>query len=139
MRNCCGCSICYLAFLVSNVEKLERYFLSFLLNEENSKVLNISRGLTASAGLSPGWRSPGDCPCLTAHLRHRPEPGASAAGVECIQYNTLELQTKVREDFTITEKARSEKAHTRAFSWLNAPISAFKFKTLRRPFSIVSL
>ena len=34
---------------------------------------------------------------------------------------------KVREYFTITEKAP-----TRAFSWLKAPISAFTFKTLLR-------
>ena len=41
---------------------------------------------------------------------------------------TLELQAKVPEklkDFTITEKAP-----TRAFSWLKAPTSTFTFKTL---------
>ena len=38
-----------------------------------------------------------------------------------------ELQTKVREDFTITEKAR-----TKASSWLKAPMNAFNFKTLLR-------
>ena len=38
---------------------------------------------------------------------------------------TLELQTKVREDFASTEKAP-----TRAFSWLKVPYSAFTFKTL---------
>ena len=37
----------------------------------------------------------------------------------------LESYSKVREDFTITEKAP-----TRAFSWLKAPTSAFTFKTL---------
>ena len=37
----------------------------------------------------------------------------------------VELQTKVREDFTITEKAP-----TRAFPWLKAPTSIFTFKTL---------
>ena len=37
----------------------------------------------------------------------------------------LELQTKVRKDFTITEKAP-----TRAFFWLKAPTSAVIFKTL---------
>ena len=35
--------------------------------------------------------------------------------------NGLELQTKVREDFTITEKAPS--STSRAFSWLKAPAS----------------
>ena len=39
---------------------------------------------------------------------------------------TLELQTKVREYFTITEEAPS-----RAFSWLKAPTLAFTVKTLR--------
>ena len=37
----------------------------------------------------------------------------------------LELPTKVREDFTITERVS-----TRAFAWLKASTSAFKFKTL---------
>ena len=37
----------------------------------------------------------------------------------------LELQTKVREDFTITSKAP-----TRAFSWLKVPARAFTFNTL---------
>ena len=37
----------------------------------------------------------------------------------------VELQTKVREDFTITEKAP-----TRASSWLKVPTSALTFKTL---------
>ena len=39
----------------------------------------------------------------------------------------LESYSKVREDFTITEKAT-----TRAFSWLKAPISTFTFKALLR-------
>ena len=42
--------------------------------------------------------------------------------------NGLELQTKVREDFTITEKAPS--STSRAFSWLKVPASVFIFKTL---------
>ena len=37
---------------------------------------------------------------------------------------TLELQTKIREDFTITEKVP-----TRAYFWLKAPASAFTLKT----------
>ena len=37
----------------------------------------------------------------------------------------IELQMKVCEDFTITEKA-----HTRVSSWLKAPTSTFTFKTL---------
>ena len=43
---------------------------------------------------------------------------------------TLELQTKVREHFTILEKAP-----TRAFTWLKAPTSAFTFKTLLRHYA----
>ena len=42
----------------------------------------------------------------------------------------LELQTEVHEDFTITEKAP-----TRAFSWLKAPTIAFTFETLLRHFA----
>ena len=37
----------------------------------------------------------------------------------------VELQTMVREDFTITENAL-----TKAFSWLKVPTSAATFKTL---------
>ena len=36
----------------------------------------------------------------------------------------VELQTNVREDFTITEKD-----HNTVFSWLKAPTYAFTFKT----------
>ena len=41
--------------------------------------------------------------------------------------SSIEFQTKVRENFTITEKTP-----TRAFSfsWLKLPASAFTFKTL---------
>ena len=41
----------------------------------------------------------------------------------------VELQTKVSEDFTITEEAP-----TRAFLWLRAPNSTFTFKTLLRQY-----
>ena len=37
---------------------------------------------------------------------------------------------EARDDFTITEKAP-----TRAFSWLKAPTSAFTFKTLLRHYA----
>ena len=43
---------------------------------------------------------------------------------------TLELQPKVREDLTITEKAP-----TRAFSWFKAATTAFTFKTLLRHYA----
>ena len=42
----------------------------------------------------------------------------------------LELQTEVREDFTITEMAPA-----RAFSWLKPPTSAFTYKTLLRHYT----
>ena len=43
---------------------------------------------------------------------------------------TLELQKKVREDFTIMKKTR-----TLAYSWLKAPSSAFTFRTLLRHYA----
>ena len=43
----------------------------------------------------------------------------------------LELQTKVLKDFTII----TEKARTRAFSWLKAATTAFTFKTLIRHYA----
>ena len=43
---------------------------------------------------------------------------------------TIELETKVLEDVKITEKAP-----TRAFSWLKAPTKAFTFKTLLRHYA----
>ena len=48
----------------------------------------------------------------------------------CCDLTDRELQTEVHEDFTITEKAP-----TRAFSWLKAPTSAFTFKTLLRHYA----
>ena len=39
----------------------------------------------------------------------------------------IELETNLREDFTIMEKTP-----TRAFSWLKAPTGVFSFKTLLR-------
>ena len=47
------------------------------------------------------------------------QPGHQAAG------GNIRASIKVREDFTITMKV-----HTRAFSWLKVPSSAFTFKTL---------
>ena len=43
----------------------------------------------------------------------------------CITIHSLVLQTKAIQRFVITEKAP-----TRAFSWLKAPTTAFTFKTL---------
>ena len=57
--------------------------------------------------------------------------------VQGLNYNevstawSLELQTKVKRRFVITEKAP-----TWAFSWLKAPTSAFTFKTLLRHYAL---
>ena len=48
-----------------------------------------------------------------------------AAGHLVLPVLAIELQTKVREVFTIREKT-----HTRAFSSLKAPTSHFTFRTL---------
>ena len=62
-------------FLVSNVEKLKRYFLVYCpeLRVGSSEHKPRPRSVSgcpchppASGGLSPGWRSPGDCPRLTS-------------------------------------------------------------------------
>ena len=42
------------------------------------------------------------------------------------------MSPKVHEDFKITDKAP-----TRAFSWLKAPTSAFTFKALLGAFSVI--
>ena len=52
-----------------------------------------------------------------------------AAG-DMVSRASHEGYTKVREGFTITEKAPS-----RAFSWLKVPSSAFTFKTLLRHYA----
>ena len=52
-----------------------------------------------------------------------------AAG-DMVSRASNEGYTKVREDFTITEKAP-----TGAFSWLKAPTSAFTIKTLLRHYA----
>ena len=44
----------------------------------------------------------------------------------------IELQTKVSEDFTITEEAS---LHNGALSWLKTPTSAFTFKTLLKHYA----
>ena len=60
----------------------------------------------------------------------KPPAPAPCTGRQCRDELLLELQTEVREDFTITEKAPN-----RAFSWLKAPTSAFTFKTLLRHYA----
>ena len=64
------------------------------------------------------WRNVGS-PSLFPTL-YLPSPTTCA---DC----RLELQKKVREHFKFTQKAT-----TRAFSWLKVPTSAFTFKTLLR-------
>ena len=57
----------------------------------------------------------------------RDRSGARTTHPHILTRCLVELQTKVREYFTITEKAP-----TRAFSLLKAPTSAFTLKTLSR-------
>ena len=47
----------------------------------------------------------------------------------------VELQTKVCEYFTITEKTPTMYLHTTAFSWLKVPNSGFTFNTLSRHYA----
>ena len=49
-----------------------------------------------------------------------------------VEAGKVELQTKVLEDFTLTENAPN-----RASSWLKAPCSAFKFNTLLRHYAML--
>ena len=58
---------------------------------------------------------------FSCHLSEISEPGR---GQRTVTLRGGELQMKVRDDFTITEKAP-----TRAFFWLKAPTSTFTFKT----------
>ena len=46
-----------------------------------------------------------------------------------------ELQTKVKLMFAKISRTITEKAPTRAFSWLKVPTSAFTFKTLLRHYA----
>ena len=66
-------------------------------------------------------------PLPEAGLLHALQRLAVTLGCQVVPLHALvlELQTEVREDFTITEMAP-----TRAFSWLKPPPSAFTFKTL---------
>ena len=53
-----------------------------------------------------------------------------ASFMGCMNIVIFLIQHQVREDFTITEKAP-----TRAFSWLKGPTSAFTLKTLLRHYA----
>ena len=72
-------------------------------------------------------------PCLESPpSRHppTPPPSARARTLTTVSLFPVELETKgkqIREDFTITERAP-----TRALSWLKVSTSAFTFKTLLR-------
>ena len=67
------------------------------------------------SGQSSGLQGAGE------HLQVAPtHPARGWVAGQGAQGTLLELQTKVREDFTITEKAP-----TRAFFWLNASIFVF--------------
>ena len=66
---------------------------------------------------------------MPAHLLELQEGGvhgeAAAPALRVLHPLALELETKVHTRFVITEKAP-----TRAFSWLKAATTAFTFKTL---------
>ena len=67
----------------------------------------------------------GHCPC------HQTEyPGRRGHGRQWVVGSPLVLQTKAIRRFVITEKAP-----TRAFSWLKAATTAFTFKTLLRHYA----
>ena len=85
-------------------------------------------------GVTEGLQQPLDLgslgrplPLPEARLLHTLQRLAVALGCQVVPLHALvvELQTEVREDFTITEMAPA-----RAFSWLKPPTSAFTFKTL---------
>ena len=65
----------------------------------------------------------GDYPGQTENLELR----SNGSLVVSWDDRSVELQTKIREDITITEKAP-----IRAFSWLKVAISPFTFETLLR-------
>ena len=86
----------------------------------NPQLWNFNaRGVSAElvCGVTGGCCSAADC------CRHGPRRAAT------LQWS-VELQAKVSKDCTITEKAP-----TRAFSWLKAPTGAFTFKTLLRHYA----
>ena len=64
-------------------------------------------------------------PLLTQNMKLGGEP-ATGTGTRA----SNESQRKIREDITITEKAP-----TRAISWLQAPTSAFTFQTQLRHYA----
>ena len=86
--------------------------------------------------LHPRWWSfPSDHGGWWVRLLMVRRPGAENSGpVQWIDSgeaaSVLELETKVHEDFTITEKAP-----TKASSWLIAPISVFTLKNLLRHYA----
>ena len=92
------------------------------------------RGCPHRTGRSRRCRSTTRSPATSAGSTRTgagPGPGAAAASA---QVRTIELETKVREDFTIIEKVPARalswlKVPTRAISWLQAPSSTFTFKT----------
>ena len=74
------------------------------------------------------WRRTAACPRCSAACTPSAPPFPCSA-TSCGPW-PAELQTKVREDFTIRENVP-----TRAFSWLKEPTSSFTFKTLSRHYT----
>ena len=100
-----------------------------------------SRPRAAARPSRPGAKTVGDVaknhsavpgPVLTLARDTVPGPVTCHAAVtqSVVTINAVELQIKVREDFTIMEKAP-----TRAFSWLKAPTIAFTSKKLLKQYA----
>ena len=75
--------------------------------------------------------SPDNAAAAAASVRQTWEPRRSISCGRCLNVRqVLELQTKAIRRFVITEKAP-----TRAFSWLKAATTAFTFKTQLRHYA----
>ena len=71
-----------------------------------------------------------DNPPRTGRLRRKVMRGKPRHGAVRYSGYSLEMETKVREDFTITEKAPTE-----AFFWLKVPTVTFSFKNILRQYA----
>ena len=113
--------------IITNCRHTHSYYYLFRL----SHLHHIRYG---GHGVTEGLEQPLDLgslgrplPLPEAGLLHALQRLAVTLGCQVVPLHALvlELQTEVREDFTITEMAP-----TRAFSWLKPPTSAFTIRTL---------
>ena len=95
------------------------------------KINNI---LVMCGSIGYWWRHNNPSSVIRCHERNGPGPGVQIRGGDrgrhVCRALLLELQTKIREYFTITEEAPIW-----AFSCLKAPTSAFTFKALLRHYT----